>query len=99
MLVLGLAAAWRWTPLAEWINPESLDESLSALRSGPLTQFAVMIVFDVASLLVMPITLLVTASLISFGVLYGFFYALAGSLACALATYAIGSLLGRSGVW
>ena len=98
MLVLGLAAAWRWTPLAEWINPESLAESLSALRSGPLTPFAVMIVFVVASLLVMPITLLVTATIISFGGLYGFFYALAGALTSALATYAIGSLLGRSGV-
>lgn len=96
--LLGLAAAWKWTSLADWINPESLAASLSQLRSGPFTPIAVMMAFVVGSLVVMPLTLLVTATIISFGVIYGFFYALAGSLLSALVTYGIGRLLGRGGV-
>lgn len=98
VLVLALAAAWQWTPLAEWINPGRLAASLQELRSGPFTPFAVMITFVAGSLLVMPLTLLIAATIIGFGGIYGFFYALAGALVSALATYGIGSLLGRSGV-
>lgn len=96
--LLGLAAAWKWTSLADWINPESLAASFSQLRSGPFTPIAVMLAFVVGSLVVMPLTLLVTATIISFGAIYGFFYALAGGLLSALVTYGIGRLLGRGGV-
>ncbi|MEK7322633.1 MAG: VTT domain-containing protein [Pseudomonadota bacterium] len=98
ILLLGLAAAWRWTPLSLWMHPEILADTFATLRSGPLALVAVMAVFVIAGLVVMPVMLLITATIISFGALHGFFYALAGSLLSAVVTYAIGRLIGRARV-
>lgn len=98
ILILGLAAAWRWTPLSEWVNPQMLAEEFSSLRSGPLAFIVVIAVFVIGGLVMIPVTLLITATIISFGAGYGFFYALAGSLLSALATYGLARLIGRARV-
>lgn len=98
MLVLGMAAAWRWTPLSEWVDLNKMAATLSSLRSGPLTPFAVMAAFVIGGLLVMPVMLLITATVFSFGTLYGFFYALIGVIMSAIVTYTIGKWIGRARV-
>jgi uncharacterized membrane protein YdjX (TVP38/TMEM64 family) len=45
-----------------------------------------------------PITLLIIATVIVFGPWLGFTYAMIGSLGCAMAGYALGSLLGRDAI-
>lgn len=100
VLVLGgLAAAWRWTPLREWLDVGLLvgiADKLEAL--SPFTPLAVVGAYIVAGLVVMPVTVLIAVTGIVFGPVLGAFYALAGALASAAATYAIGRSLGRNTV-
>lgn len=56
---------------------------------------AVVITYVIALLLVFPLTVLVVATGLLLGPVWGFFYAIAGSLASAAASYWIGHRLGR----
>lgn len=98
VLLVALAAAWQWTPLAERIDAAGLAETLRSWAQGPLAPFVVIAVFVVAGLVLMPLMLLVTATVIGFGPWPGAAYALAGALASALATYLLGSRIGRERV-
>ena len=100
VLVLGtLAAAWRWTPLRDWLDVGvllSFADQMDAL--SPFTPLAVVAVYVVAGLLVMPVMVLIGVTGIAFGPLFGTAYALAGALASAAVTYCIGRRLGRDTV-
>ncbi len=93
--VLGLAAAWRWTALGEWADLERLVEQSRALNSQAETPVAVILLFALAGTLGVPLTLLVIASVLAFGALAGFGYALAGAELSALMGYAIGHQAAR----
>lgn len=98
VLLVALAAAWQWTPLAERIDAAGLAEALRSWAQGPLAPLVVIAVFVVAGLVLMPLMLLVTATVIGFGPWPGAAYALGGALASALATYLLGSRIGRERV-
>ncbi|MDB5902485.1 MAG: rane protein [Betaproteobacteria bacterium] len=93
-----IAAAWRWTPLREWIAIDSLVRIAHALHDSPVAPLAVMAAYVVAGLLVIPVTALIIATGIVFGPLLGGIYALAGALLSAAVTYWIGARLGRDTV-
>jgi phospholipase D1/2 len=99
-LALGaLAAAWRWTPLRDWLDVGLLLSFADQWDArSPLTPLAVMAVYVVAGLLVMPVLVLIGVTGIAFGPLLGALYALAGALASAAVTYGIGRRLGRETV-
>lgn len=95
----GLAAAWRWTPLRGWLDLEflvGLADRLNAI--APFTPLAVVGAYVIAGLVVMPVTVLIAVTGIVFGPVAGAFYALAGAVASALVTYTIGRRLGRDTV-
>lgn len=98
VLVLGavlLAAAWRWTPLSEWVNVREIIDTLRSLRgtwTAPLVVFAI---YVAAGLIVFPITVLIVATGVTFGALQGFIYALIGAEISALVTYLIGQRFGQ----
>ena len=71
-LLLLLGAAWRWTPMADWIEPSRLAHSLEwfARPSGRL--FGVLLILVVASLLMVPLSLLIMASAVLLGPWLGF---------------------------
>lgn len=98
VVVLTLTGIWRWTPLSQWVNPETLADTLTSLRSAPLGFLVVMAMFVIGGLLMVPVMLLITATIFSFGAIYGFLYALAGSLLSAVAVYGLGRLVGRNRV-
>jgi phosphatidylserine/phosphatidylglycerophosphate/cardiolipin synthase-like enzyme/uncharacterized membrane protein YdjX (TVP38/TMEM64 family) len=93
--VMGLAAAWRWTALGELVDLERLVEQARALNSHPATPVAVTMLFALAGTLAVPLTLLVILSVLVFGALAGFGYALAGAELSALISYAIGRNVAR----
>jgi len=97
-LILGLAGAWRWTPLSEWVNPTALADMISELKTGAFTPFAVLGVYVLATLIMIPVTLLITATVLSFGSGYGFLYAVSGALLSAVVTYGLGRMIGRARV-
>ncbi|MGQ0522260.1 MAG: VTT domain-containing protein [Betaproteobacteria bacterium] len=100
MLVLaGLAAAWRWTPLRDWLDLGLLVALVDKLEGlGPFTPLAVVMAYVIAGLLVMPVLLLIGVTGIVFGPVLGAAYALAGAVASAAVTYGIGRRLGRDTV-
>jgi uncharacterized membrane protein YdjX (TVP38/TMEM64 family) len=97
MLAL-LALAWRWTPLREWVNLESLVRYAQNLEDLPFTPLAVVASYVLAGVMVVPVMLLIAVTGIVFGPVQGSLYALAGTLASAMATYGIGHWLGRDTV-
>ncbi|MFZ0257745.1 MAG: VTT domain-containing protein [Gammaproteobacteria bacterium] len=95
LMLLALAAAWRWTPLGEWLDIGMWAEQLANLRGSWAVPVIVLSTFVVASLAAVPITLLIVAAGAIFGPFYGFVYAMAGAELSAIVTYFIGEHLGR----
>jgi phospholipase D1/2 len=93
--VLLLAAAWRWTPLGEWLDVETMLSLGRRLGQAELAPPLALGIFIGASLLAVPVTLLILVAVLVFGPLAGFTYALAGSLTSASASYALGRWSGR----
>ena len=97
--VLGLlAVTWKWTPASEWVNFKSLTEFAQRLDEAPFTPIAVILAYVAASLLMMPVTLLIAVTGLVFGPLVGGFYAITGALLSAAAGYALGRRLGHDAV-
>jgi uncharacterized membrane protein YdjX (TVP38/TMEM64 family) len=94
----ALAAAWRWGPLSDIVDLEALAAWGGAAKDSILAPLLVLGAFVAASLVAMPITLLILATAFVFGPLEGFAYALAGSLLGAGVTFWLGRALGRGTV-
>ncbi|MBU0656133.1 MAG: VTT domain-containing protein [Gammaproteobacteria bacterium] len=99
MIIIGLlllAAAWRWTPLQQWITPERLSNLLAGIAS-PEARAAVAIGgITLASLLMVPLTLLAVVAGIVFSSWQAFCYMLVGALLSSVAGFGFGQMLGHS---
>lgn len=98
LVVLAMTAIWRWTPLSDYLNPETLSQTAEAIKAHPLTPLLVLSVFSIAGLLAFPVTLLIVTTALTFGPLWGSIYSISGSLLSALLGYAVGHYLGRRSV-
>lgn len=94
----AVAAAWRWTPLRDWIALSTLVDIARTLDASPAAPFAVIAAYVIAGLLVIPVTVLIIATGIVFGPWLGAVYALGGALVSAAVTFSIGQRLGRNTV-
>lgn len=98
MVLIALAAAWRYGPLQEFVAPERLKEMAAAISSTHLAWFYVLAAYALGSVLIVPITLLITLTILIFGTIKGFFFALLGSVISGTVTYWLGRVLGRDTV-
>jgi phosphatidylserine/phosphatidylglycerophosphate/cardiolipin synthase-like enzyme/uncharacterized membrane protein YdjX (TVP38/TMEM64 family) len=98
VVMLLVSAAWRWTPLGDWLNLERISGLVSYLRAAPAAPFIVIGIFIVGGLILIPVTLLIVATAFAFGPLAGFSYSLLGCLASAALAYMLGRMLGRDTV-
>jgi phospholipase D1/2 len=94
-VVLGLAATWRWTPLGEWLDVETVKVLGAWLKEEPLTPLLVLAAFVIGGCAAVPVTLMVIGSLIVFGPWWGLVYALLGTQLSALSLFALGRVLGK----
>ncbi|MGH8798785.1 MAG: VTT domain-containing protein [Casimicrobiaceae bacterium] len=94
----ALALAWRYTPLREWINVDSLVRMSDRFDSSPFAPLIVIGIFVLGGLVVMPVTMLIAATGIVFGPWLGMLYSLVGATLSAVFVYAIGRELGRDAV-
>ena len=94
-LVLALPLLWRWTPLHEWFNLESILEWQRSTRTHPAAPLFVVAAYIIGSLFFFPITILNLATVFAYGTVWGNLYALAGWLASASVGYFIGRLIGQ----
>jgi uncharacterized membrane protein YdjX (TVP38/TMEM64 family) len=98
LVLLGLSATWRWTPLGEWLSLDRITGWIDHLRGSPSAPFIMLGGYVLGSLLLVPVTLMVLATAFAFGPLTGSAYSLAGSLMAAVVTYSLGNILGRDTV-
>jgi uncharacterized membrane protein YdjX (TVP38/TMEM64 family) len=96
--VLGLAALWRWTPLSDWLDVDRLAVAAQWIKESRFTPVLVLMAFIVGGLAVIPITLLIVATVSVFGPWWGAGYSLVGAELAALSAFGIGHLLGRDAV-
>lgn len=95
VVLLGLAVAWSFTPLGQWVNPAEISEHVQGIQSHPLTPIAVPVLFALASLVMVPLNAMILATGLAFGPMPGALYAILGVLASASAGYGVGRLLGH----
>lgn len=98
LLLLALAAAWRWTPLQEKLDFNRLAEGAAALREYPGTPLLVVGAYIVGSLVLIPVTLLIVLTALTFDPVRASAYALTGCLLSSVLTYGLGHVLGRDTV-
>jgi phospholipase D1/2 len=92
---VALAAAWRWTPLGALLDPATILANASSLKHQPWAPAIVLLGYVVAGFLVVPVTVLIVATVFVFGPWLGSLYALVGASLSAAATYGVGRALGR----
>ena len=97
-LLVGLAAAWQWTDLGEWLAPERLGSIGEAIKGLPGAPLLILGAYLVGSLLMVPITLMIAATTLVFGPWLALAYAFGGSLFAALVTFGLGQFFGRATV-
>jgi uncharacterized membrane protein YdjX (TVP38/TMEM64 family) len=97
--VLALAAAWRWSPLKEWIDVNTLVTLAAEFERAPTAPFITLAIFLLGGLVAFPLTVLIVVCALVFGPWYGFLYSMTGALLSAASSYGIGHLVGRHTVW
>ena len=93
--LLGLAAIWAWTPLGAPFDLQTLGPWLTQFRDEPWGPLVVLALFIIGGLLVLPVTLMVLVTVMVYGPILGFAYAMAGSTVSGILSFAIGRRLGH----
>jgi phospholipase D1/2 len=92
LVVAALAAAWRFTPLADYVAAERVAQWARSIRATPWAPVAVILVYTPAAFILFPRPLLTLLTVIAFGPWLGFAYGMTGILVSAYATYYAGRL-------
>lgn len=98
VLAVVLAAAgvlWRFTPLSQWADAERMAEWMDSLHAAWWAPLAVLGLYVLGGLIMLPITLLITATAVVFQPLQAAALSFIGVLANAAVTYAVGAHLVR----
>jgi phospholipase D1/2 len=96
LTVAALAAAWRWTALGQALaEPRAIADWLNSMANTLWMPPVVAGVYIAASLVMFPNTVLCLAIIMALGPLEGAAYAYGGSMAAALAGYAMGRRGGK----
>jgi uncharacterized membrane protein YdjX (TVP38/TMEM64 family) len=93
--LLALAAAWRWTPLNDWLAPQRLAAWVALVPTPGLRAVVAISAVLLASLAMVPLMLLAVVGGIVFAGWTAFAYVLTGALLAAMAGFAGGRLLSR----
>src|SRR3954447_25561166 len=93
-LLIGAAAAlWRFTPLADYVTPQSLASWARVMRQSTWAPIALVLAFIPAAFIMFPLPLLILMAVLAFGPLAGLSYGMSGAAAAITATYCAGRML------
>ncbi|TAK83438.1 MAG: DedA family protein [Betaproteobacteria bacterium] len=95
-LLLGaalLAAAWRYTPLAELISRERVAAAARVARHTSWAPLAIVLAYTPAAVFMFPRPVITLLAVVAFGPWVGIAYGAAGIMLAALATYCAGLLM------
>jgi len=91
--IIAVLILFRFTPLKEYLHPQSLKDFLAA--SGNLAPLFFILTYAVGICLFIPATLFTGIGAILFGTFFGFLYNLTGAMLGASAAFFIGRYFGR----
>jgi len=97
-VLAALAAAWRFTPLHEWLALDRLVDLGTTISEQPWAPLAVLLAFVGGGLVAFPLLLLIAATALVFGPWLGPVYTIVGATASAALTFGIGRRPGRETV-
>jgi uncharacterized membrane protein YdjX (TVP38/TMEM64 family) len=95
---MGLALAWRFTPLHQVVSGEQLLEMVAYLKESELAWLYVSAAYIFGSILIVPITVLITLTVLIYGSIKGVVFAILGSAVSGAITYWLGRIMGRKTV-
>ena len=90
LLLVALALAWKFTPLADLLTRENAMQWARAARENRWAPIAVVLAYTPAAMLMFPRPFLTLLTIIAFGRWLGFAYSAAGIMVAAMATYFAG---------
>jgi phospholipase D1/2 len=93
LILAALGAAWRYTPLAEFLTLERINRFARVVRETGWAPVALVIAYTPAAVLMFPRPLLTLLGIIAFGLWAGIGYAAAGILLAALVLYYAGRMM------
>lgn len=93
-VLVVLALMWRYTPLSQSLEPAAMAAAIAHWQEQPVAWLITPFAFVLASLLMVPLTLLILATAVTLGPWMGFAYSLLGSLLSAVLAYRLGRALG-----
>jgi len=90
LALLALAALWRYTPLAGWVDAEHVSAWARHFAGRPWAPLVILAAYTPACVVMFPRPLITLAAVVAFGPRLGCVYALSGILLAALCTYLAG---------
>lgn len=99
LVLLGIALAWRYTPLSGLVTADNVRAVLKAVRGEPWAIAVVVLVFVLAGAIVFPLNILILTTAAVFGPWLGILYGGAGTVSSGLVMFLIGSRLGREALY
>jgi len=90
LAISGLALAWRYTALAEFITPEHINAWAKAARETSWAPVALVLAYTVGAFVMVPRQVLTLFATVAFGPILGFTYAMAGVMVCSAVAYYAG---------
>ncbi len=97
-VLLALALAWKYTPLAELLTRENAVAWSRAARENRWAPVVVILAYTPAALLMFPRPFLTLLTVIAFGRWLGLAYSAAGIMLAAMVTYYAGRIMRRETV-
>jgi phospholipase D1/2 len=94
-ILFMLAAAWRWSPMQEFLSPERIGQYFASISSSEGRAAVAIGGFIVASLLMVPVTLLAVIGGLVFSGWQAFLYVMTGAMAASAIGFLGGRLLGK----
>lgn len=95
LFLLALPLLWRWTPLYERFNVQTIFAWQESVRNDAGAPLYVAAAYLIGSLCFFPITILNLATVFAFGTLWGNIYAFGGWILSSAEGYGIGRLIGK----
>lgn len=99
LITLALfVSVWQFSPLREWLTLGQLASLNQIAEPGILSLVVVLTLFVLGSLLVVPITLMLTATAFAFGPVTSVLYSILGCFLASVVTFLLGRKLGKQSV-
>lgn len=95
LMLVALAAAWKWTPLAAYLDIDVISAQIQAFSDYRLMPVIVLTLYVVGGLVVFPVTVMVAVTAVIFPPLTALAVSVTGAMMSASVVYWIGRVLGR----